>query len=127
MKYALWMAMLLACGGSDAPVNDAHTQPTATASAATNPCTSASTPVASVPTNPFGANVTIFDPSMSVASINAALNATPPAGGGRREFFFLPGTYGDPSVTPATATTSNVVQAEVAPRHGCRGSWQEPM
>ena len=86
----------------------------ATASATTNPCTSAPTAVASVPTNPFGANVTIFDPSMSVASINAALNATPPAGGGKREFFFLPGTYGDPSVTPATATTSDVIQAEVA-------------
>ena len=69
----------------------------------------------SIPTNPFGANVTIFNPSMSVASINAALNAAPPAGDGKRQFFFLPGTYGDPSVTPATATTSNVVQAEVAP------------
>ena len=36
-------------------------------------------------------------------------------GGGKRQFYFLPGTYGDPSVTPATATTSNVIQAEVAP------------
>ena len=85
------------------------------ASAATNPCTSAPTPVTTVPSNPFGANVTIFDPSMSVASINAALTATPPAGGGKRQFFFLPGTYGDSSVTPATATTNNVIQAEVAP------------
>src|SRR3954447_24482657 len=84
-----------------------------TASAATNPCTSAPTPVAVPPANPFGANVTIFDPSMSVSSINAALSATPPAGG-KRQFFFLPGTYGDPSVTPATATTSNVIQAQVA-------------
>ena len=98
----------------------------ATASAATNPCTSASTPVASVPTNPFGANVTIFDPSMSVASINAALNATPPAGGGKREFFFLPGTYGDPSVTPATATTSNVIQAEVGPGTVVAGLGKSP-
>src|ERR1700729_2023554 len=87
----------------------------ATASATTNPCTSAPKPVANIPTNPFGANVTIFNPSMSVASINAALNAAPPAGDGKRQFFFLPGTYGDPSVTPATATASNVVQAEVAP------------
>ena len=87
----------------------------ATASASTNPCTSAPKPVANIPTNPFGANVTIFNPSMSVASINAALNAAPPAGDGKRQFFFLPGTYGDPSVTPATATTSNVIQAEVAP------------
>ena len=87
----------------------------ATASAATNPCTSAPAAVTSVPSNPFGANVTIFSPSMPVSSINAALNAAPPAGGGKREFFFLPGTYGDASVTPATATTSNVIQAEVAP------------
>ena len=98
----------------------------ATASARTNPCTSAPTPVTSVPTNPFGANVTIFDPSMSVASINAALNATPPAGGGKREFFFLPGTYGDPSVTPATATTSNVIQAEVAPGTVVAGVGKSP-
>ena len=98
----------------------------ATASATTNPCTSAPTPVASVPTNPFGANVTVLDPSMSVASINAALNATPPAGGGKREFFFLPGTYGDPSVTPATATTSNVIQAEVAPGTVVAGLGKSP-
>jgi hypothetical protein len=87
----------------------------ATASAATNPCAFAPKPVTSVSANPFGANVTIFNPSMSVASINAALNATPPAGDGKRQFYFLPGTYGDPSVTPATVTTSNVIQAEVAP------------
>ena len=98
----------------------------ATASATTNPCTSGPTPVASVPTNPFGANVTIFDPSMSVASINAALTATPPAGGGKREFFFLPGTYGDPSVTPATATTGNVIQAEVAPGTVVAGLGKSP-
>jgi len=85
----------------------------ATASAAGNPCTGTPTPAGTVPANPFGANVTIFDPSMSVSSINAALNATPPAGG-KRQFFFLPGTYGDASVTPSTATTSNVIQAQVA-------------
>src|SRR4051795_5136468 len=83
------------------------------ASAVTNPCTTAPTPVATPPANPFGANVTIFDPSMSVSSINAALKVTPPPGG-KRQFFFLPGTYGDPSVTPATATTDNVIQAQVA-------------
>ncbi|HEY2366829.1 MAG TPA: tetratricopeptide repeat protein, partial [Polyangiaceae bacterium] len=31
MKYALCAVMLVACGGSDTPANDAHTQPTATA------------------------------------------------------------------------------------------------
>src|SRR3954449_11885770 len=80
--------------------------------AASPPCTTAPTPVATVPANPFGVNVTIFNPSMSVASINAALNAA--SGGQRRQFFFLPGTYGDPSITPATATTNNVVQAQGA-------------
>ena len=50
---------------------------------------------------------------MSVSSINAALSAAPPEGGSR-QFYFLPGTYGDSSATPATATTSNVIQAEVA-------------
>src|SRR3954466_4548510 len=52
------------------------------ASAATCPTTP--TPVASVPPSPFGANVTIFDPSMSVTAINAALNA--PANNQRRQF-----------------------------------------
>src|SRR4051794_17559511 len=80
--------------------------------AASPPCTTTPAPVATVPSNPFGANVTIFDPSMSVASINAALNAS--SGNQRRQFFFLPGTYGDPSITPATATTNNVIQAQVA-------------
>jgi hypothetical protein len=98
----------------------------ATASAATNPCTTAPTPATSVPTNPFGANVTIFSPSMSVASINAALNASPPTGGGKRQFFFLPGTYGDPSVTPATATTNNVIQAQVAPGTVVAGLGRSP-
>src|SRR3954463_12555677 len=80
--------------------------------AASPPCTTSPTPVATVPSNPFGANVTIFDPSMSVASINAALNAS--SGNQRRQFFFLPGTYGDPSISPATATANNVIQAQVA-------------
>ncbi len=88
---------------------------TAAASTLRDPCTAAPKALTSTPANPFGANVTIFNPSMSVASINAALNATPPAGAGNRQFFFMPGTYGDPSVTPATVTTSNVIQAEVAP------------
>jgi pectin methylesterase-like acyl-CoA thioesterase len=81
----------------------------ASAAAATNPCTTAPTANRTVPANPFGANVTIFNPSMSVSSINAALNAAPPAGAGKRQFFFMPGTYGDPTITPATATTSNVI------------------
>ena len=98
--FAAVVAVLLVGGVSSA------------SAAASPPCTTAPTPFATVPANPFGANVTIFNPSMSVASINAALNAA--SGGQRRQFFFLPGTYGDPSITPATATTSNVIQAQVA-------------
>jgi hypothetical protein len=50
---------------------------------------------------------------MSVSSINTALSADPPADH-RRQFYFLPGTYGDPNQTPDTATTSNTIQAQVA-------------
>jgi hypothetical protein len=71
--------------------------------------TSSGAPITS-PTNPFGSNVTIFTPSESLSTINAALNATSST---PHEFFFLPGTYGSASATPATATTSNTIQASV--------------
>ena len=99
------VALLAPTAPATAPIE----RPTAAVAA----CATAPRPVAVPTTNPFGPNVTIFDPSMSVSSINAALTAAPPAGGSR-QFYFLPGTYGDPSVTPANATTSNVIQAEVA-------------
>ncbi len=70
------------------------------------------TPVSTIPTNPFGSNVTIFNASESVATINAALSA--PSTPAAHEFFFLPGTYGDAAATPATATTSNTIDAQVA-------------
>ena len=83
------------------------------ASAATRPACSSVPPRAPTtdPSNPFGPNVTIFDASESVSTINAALSAsyTP----SNHEFFFLPGTYGDASATPATATTSNTIDAQV--------------
>lgn len=107
------MALAVTCVASLVAVIGAGVGAPSSAST-TDRCTTAPTAVTTPPSNPFGANVTIFDPSMSVSSINAALNAAPPAGDQRRQFFFLPGTYGDPSVTPATATTSNVIQAEVA-------------
>jgi hypothetical protein len=46
--------------------------------------------------------VTVFDPSDSVTTINNALNAAAGSGtnGGRREFYFMPGTYGDASQAP---------------------------
>ena len=84
------------------------------ASAATRPACSGFTPKAPTtdPSNPFGPNVTIFDASESVSTINAALSAhyTP----ANHEFFFLPGTYGDASAAPATATPSNTIDAQVA-------------
>ncbi len=83
------------------------------ASAATTAACSGPAPKALTtdPSNPFGPNVTIFDPSESVSTINAALSASyTPA---NHEFFFLPGTYGDASATPATATTSNTIDAQV--------------
>jgi hypothetical protein len=55
---------------------------------------------ASPPRAPLGANVTIFDPSMPVAEIQAALDATYTAqvdnemGARRQAFLFTPGTYG---------------------------------
>jgi len=69
-------------------------------------------PVTTLPTNPFGANVTIFNASESVSTINAALSAQSTSA--NQEFFFLPGTYGSASATPATATTSNTIDAQVA-------------
>jgi hypothetical protein len=83
------------------------------ASAATRPACSGVTPKApaTVPSNPFGPNVTIFDASESVSAINAALSA--PYTPANHEFLFLPGTYGDASATPATATTSNTIDAQV--------------
>jgi hypothetical protein len=85
----------------------------ASASAAPTPAScSTPTPVTALPTNPFGANVTIFNASESVSTINAALSA--PYTSANQEFFFLPGTYGSASATPATATTSNTIDAQVA-------------
>jgi hypothetical protein len=92
----------------------------ASASAATSTaCAALNTPTGlhakattTIPDNPFGSNVTIFNASESLSTINAALSAdyTP----SNHEFFFLPGTYGDASATPATATTSNTIDAQVA-------------
>jgi len=109
LAAAMVTALVVPVGPATASPRSAS--PVATSSAGT--CTSAPARTASIPKNPFGANVTIFDPSMSVSSINAALGAAPPSDD-RRQFYFLPGTYGDPSASPATATTSNVIQAEVA-------------
>ena len=84
------------------------------ASAATRPACSGVTPKAPAtdPSNPFGPNVTIFDASESVSTINAALSAHYTSA--NHEFFFLPGSYGDASATPTTATTGNTIDAQVA-------------
>ena len=97
----------------------------ASASAASSPAScSTPTPVTTLPTNPFGANVTIFNPSESVSTINAALSAqyTP----SNHEFFFLAGTYGSASATPATATTSNTIDAQVASGSVVAGLGESP-
>ncbi len=94
----------------------------ASASAATSPgCVGPHAPWGAAPqapitypTNPFGSNVTIFNPSESVSTINAALSAATSTRNAPREFFFLPGTYGSASATPETATTSNTIDAAVA-------------
>ena len=99
----------------------------ATASATTNPCTSAPTPVASVPTNPFGANVTILDPSMSVASINAALNATPPAGRRQAGVLLPAGHLRRPLGHAGDGDDEQRHSGGGRRRHGCRGPWREPM
>lgn len=70
----------------------------------TNACPPGAPVNAAPPTSiPFGTGVTVFDPSMSVTAINAALNAaagnTPP-NNGRRHFYFMPGTYGNPNAAP---------------------------
>jgi len=71
-------------------------------------------PVTGPVPNPFGAGVTIFSPSESPSTINAALSSTASTDA-PHEFFFLPGTYGSASATPGTATTANTIQAVVAP------------
>lgn len=113
---ALLAAVATAAAALVIPAGPATASPRTASEPATSSgssCHSGPVATAHIPANPFGANVTIFDPSMSVSSINAALSATPPQDE-RRQFFFLPGVYGDPTATPATATTSNVIQAEVA-------------
>src|SRR5271154_527342 len=83
-------------------------------------------PPITYPTNPFGINVTIFNPSESVSTINAALSATTSPANAPREFFFLPGTYGSASATPATATTSNTIDAQVSPNSLAAGLGPSP-
>ena len=77
------MALAVACVASLVAVIGVGTGTPSSAST-TNRCTTAPTAVAAPSSNPFGPNVTIFDPSMSVSQINAALNAAPPSGDQRR-------------------------------------------
>jgi hypothetical protein len=60
--------------------------------------------------NPFGPSVTIFDPSMPVDQINAALNAP---GTGPREFLFAPGTYGSAAGQDDPSTATGIINAKV--------------
>jgi hypothetical protein len=90
------------------------------------------------PANPFGSNVTIFNPSESVTTINAALNAsyTP----SNHQFFFLPGTYGSAAdantqveaadsssaSVVAAADAANIIQAPVASNSVIAGVGESP-
>ncbi|PJI93779.1 adenylyl cyclase [Luteimicrobium subarcticum] len=66
--------------------------------------------------NPFGPNVTVFDPSMSVDDINAALASAQnysEFGTDRHAFFFKPGTYGSAAGQDNPATATGVVNGQV--------------
>lgn len=73
---------------------------TATTGATTGAATAAPSPVAGLDDPGFGTSVTVFDPSMPVAQIQAALDATyakqvdNEMGSARYAFLFKPGTYG---------------------------------
>jgi len=72
-----------------------------------------STPAAD---NPFGPNVTIFDPSWSTDQINAALAAAQGYGEfstDRHAFFFKPGTYGSAAGQDDPGTATGVVNGQV--------------
>ncbi|WP_157417505.1 hypothetical protein [Nocardioides sp. Iso805N] len=99
-----------ASGPASATAPSAHTSSVTSTTA----CPTSPTDVNTVPPNAFGPNVTIFTPNMSVTTINTALKAATTPARAPRQFFFMPGTYGDPTATPATATTDNTIQAEVA-------------
>ncbi|GAA4846094.1 hypothetical protein GCM10023221_25690 [Luteimicrobium xylanilyticum] len=66
--------------------------------------------------NPFGPNVTVFDPSMSTADINSALAAAQGYGEfstDRHAFFFKPGTYGSAAGQDNPATATDVINGQV--------------
>src|ERR1700753_4011311 len=108
LAFAAVMAVLLGGG-------------VASASAAVSPaCSSAPPTLSSYPSNPFGPNVTIFNPSQSLATINAALTATTTPRNAPREFFFLPGTSGDGDPEQHHPGAGRQ-------RHGRRRARQEPV
>src|SRR6478735_7387608 len=65
----------------------------------------------------LGPNVTIFDPSMPVATINAKLRELATASNGydlnRNAVYFLPGTYGSPAGRNDPSTPSDFIDAPV--------------
>ena len=66
----------------------------------TNACKYTPTNAAAPAVIPFGPNVIVFNPSQSIAEINAALNVAVPKGGVGFQFYFMPGTYGDATQSP---------------------------
>lgn len=74
-------------------------------------------PAQADPSNPdFGPNVTVFDSSMSVDAINAAMQAASHEGEyslNRHAFFFKPGTYGSAAGENNPSTATGVINTEV--------------
>jgi hypothetical protein len=115
--YALAVAGLAMAASSAVPAyaSGASSGNPAQASAAskTNPAHASGTS----DTNPdFGPNVTVFDPSMSTADINAAFAAAGSASQfstSRHAFLFKPGTYGSAAGQDNPATATDVVNGDI--------------
>ena len=82
-------------------------------------------PAAADDTNPdFGPNVTIIDPSMSTADINALI--APVSGNQYRQIFFKPGTYGSAAGQEDPSTATDVINAILNPNTAIAGLGKLP-
>jgi F5/8 type C domain len=98
--YSLWEFQVFTTGGTTTPpVTTPVTTPPVTTPVTTPPVTTTGSPIPTSDTPDFGANVAIFDPSMSSASIQAKLDSVFAAqkanqfGERRDALLFKPGTY----------------------------------
>jgi hypothetical protein len=78
----------------------------------------------------FGPNVTIFDPSMPVAGINAKLQSLATASDGadlnRNAVFFMPGTYGSAAGANDPATATGYIDSSVGFMESVQGLGTSP-